>query len=143
MVGGSTTDGTVHWLDQGPQSAFSLSAWQAGHAYPPNSKILDSNNNVEFVTTPGTSGATMPTFNTTAGGTTTDGSTLVWKNLGAIGTAALPVSGGASGVIIDNTVTSGTLPGGSQVYFSTLSNQPCGTSGAGGCAIQASQSGLK
>jgi len=140
VLGSSTSDGTAQWLNQGPQSAFTPAAWLASHPYPGNSKILDGNNNVQLVSTPGTSGGTMPTFNTTAGGTTHDGAgTLVWTNLGAIGTAALPVAGGASGVIIDNTVTSS---GGSEVYFSTQGNQPCGTSGAGGCAIQATQSGL-
>jgi hypothetical protein len=146
IVGHTTTDGTVTWLDQGVESATTLPGWQANHAYSIHTKILDNNNNVEVVTSTGTrsSGGTIPTFNTTAGGTTSDGvGGLVWTNLGAIGTASLPVAGGASGVIIDNTVTSGTLPGGSQVYFSTLGNQPCGTSGAGGCAIQASQSALK
>jgi hypothetical protein len=45
-------------------------------------------------------------------------------------------------LIIDNTV--GTLAGTSQVYFSTLSNQTCGTSPTpGGCAVQASQSDLQ
>jgi hypothetical protein len=34
--------------------------------------------------------------------------------------------------------------GGSQVYFSTLTDQTCTTSGGtGGCAVQASQSGLQ
>lgn len=56
--------------------------------------------------------------------------------------ATLAESGGTSGVVIDNTVTPGTLDT-SQVYFSTLSNQVCGTSGTGGCAIQASQSALQ
>jgi hypothetical protein len=65
---------------------------------------------------------------------------VTWKNLGANGTAALAAAGGTSGIIIDNTVSGG---GASQVYFSTLSNQPCGTSGAGGCAVQASQSALQ
>jgi hypothetical protein len=141
ILGNSTSDGSVQWLNQGPESAFTPAAWLPSHPYSGNTKILDSNNNVELVTTPGNSGSTMPTFNATAGGTTTDGSNgLVWTNVGALPTAALPVSGGASGVVIDNTVTSA---GGSQVYFSTLGNQPCGTSGAGGCAIQASQSALK
>jgi len=146
IVGRTTTDGTVTWLDQGVESAFTLAAWTANHPYAVRTKILDNNNNVEFVTSTGTrlSGGTMPTFSLTPGGTTADGTHgLVWTNLGKIGTAALPVSGGASGVIIDNTVTSGTLAGASQVYFSTLSNQPCGTSGAGGCAIQASQAEVK
>ncbi len=46
-------------------------------------------------------------------------------------------AGGTSGIVIDNNLGSG----GSQVYFSTLANQTCATSGGtGGCAIQASQS---
>jgi hypothetical protein len=53
-------------------------------------------------------------------------------------------TGGTSGVIIDNSASSS---GASQVYFSPLSNQTCAGngstgSGTGGCAIQASQSGL-
>ena len=48
---------------------------------------------------------------------------MTWENLGAIATAALAAAGGTSGIIIDNTVGSGTLAGASQVYFSTLSNQ--------------------
>jgi hypothetical protein len=48
-------------------------------------------------------------------------------------------SGGTSGIIIDN-VSAQT--GSSNVYFSTLSNGPCGTSGTGGCAVQAGQNGL-
>ncbi len=50
------------------------------------------------------------------------------------------VTDGTSGIIIDNSSSAG---GASQVYFTPLSNQPCTTSGGtGGCAIQASQSGL-
>jgi hypothetical protein len=142
IVDHSTTDGTVHWLDQGVQSAFTLPAWIHNHVYALHAKILDGNNNIEFVTTAGTSGASV-TFNTAAGGTTTDG-TVTWTNLGALGTAAMPAAGGTSGIIVDNTVGSGTLAGASQVYFSTLADQACGTSPTpGGCAVQASQSGLE
>jgi len=143
IIGHSTTDGSVRWLNQGPQSAFALAAWKPTHAYALHSKILDTNKNVQFVTTAGTSGGTIPTFNTTAGRVTSDGATLKWTNLGALGTAALPAAGGTSGIIIDNTVGSGTQVGASEVYFSTLSNQACGTSGTGGCAVQASQSALQ
>jgi hypothetical protein len=140
-VGNPTTDGTVQWLNQGAEAAFTVATWQSGHAYALHQKILDANNNVEFVTTAGTSGGTVPTFNTTAGGNTSDGATLQWTNLGAIGTAALAAAGGTSGIIIDNTVNSGTQPGASQVYFSTL-NGGCG-SGTDGCAVQASQPALQ
>jgi len=58
--------------------------------------------------------------------------------------------GGTSGITIDNAVGSGILAGASQVYFSPLANQACAGNngvgstgqGTGGCAIQASQSGL-
>jgi hypothetical protein len=105
--------------------------------------ILDPGNNIELVTTSGISGTLIPTFSPTAGGTTTDG-TVVWTNLGAIATYALAAAGGASGIIIDDTIISGTFAGTSQVYFSTLSNQTtCGTSISVGCAVQASQSALQ
>jgi hypothetical protein len=141
ITGHSTTDGTVHWLNQGAESAFTLPAWQPGHPYALHNKILDANKNVEFVTTAGTSGGTVPTFNATAGSITSDGATLKWTNLGAIGSHAAAEAGGTSGIIWDNIVGSGTQPGASQVYFSTL-NGGCGA-GADGCAVQASQSALQ
>ena len=140
-VGAVTDDGPVHWLDQGLLSAVTPAAWVKTHAYVKGNIILDPNNNIELVTTAGTSGATIPTFKANAGGVTTD-NTAKWTNEGALGTAAMPAAGGASGVIIDNYVEA--PAGASQVYFSTLSNQICSTSGGtGGCAVQASQSALK
>ncbi|HWW13958.1 MAG TPA: ice-binding family protein [Candidatus Dormibacteraeota bacterium] len=140
-AGNPTVDGTVVWLDQGVQSA-STPSWAAAHLYATGNKILDGNNNTQVVTTPGFSGGSMPTFNPTAGGTTIDG-VVVWTNVGPLGTAALAAAGGTSGIIIDNTVISGTLAGTSQIYFSTLTNEVCGTSGTGGCAVQASQPALQ
>jgi hypothetical protein len=57
----------------------------------------------------------------------------------------MTVTGGASGIIIDNNVLPGALAGASQIYFSSLANESCagnGTTGngTGGCAVQASQS---
>jgi hypothetical protein len=69
--------------------------------------------------------------------------TVTWENVGAIASADAAAAGGTSGIIIDNFVGSGTLAGASQVYFSTLSDQACGTSGTGGCAVQASQAKLQ
>jgi Ice-binding-like len=140
-AGGSTTDGTVHWLDMGRVSANPLASWAGSHPYPKGAKILDGNNNIELATTGGTSGTSV-TFNPTVGGTTTDG-TVTWTNVGPSPTAALAVTGGASGIIVDNTVATGTQAGASQVYFSTLGNQACTGGGTGGCAVQASQSALK
>lgn len=59
--------------------------------------------------------------------------------------ASLAVTGGTSGVIIDNAATS---TGAAQVYFSPLANEACagnGTTGngTGGCAVQASQAALQ
>jgi hypothetical protein len=48
-------------------------------------------------------------------------------------------AGGTSGVIVDGSSASS---GASQVYFTPLGSMVCGTSGTGGCAVQASQSGL-
>ncbi len=139
--GGLTTDGGVHWLDQGPLTTTTPAAWVKTHAYVKGNIILDPNNNIQLVTTAGTSGGTIPTFRKNAGAVTADGP-VRWTNVGAIATAAMPAAGGTSGVIIDNYVQ--TVVGASQVYFSTLSNQTCTTSGGtGGCAVQASQSTLK
>jgi hypothetical protein len=56
-------------------------------------------------------------------------------------TAGLQVTGGTSGIIIDNNQS--TPSGASQIYFSNLTNAAsCGSTGTGGCAVQASQSGL-
>lgn len=145
-TGATTTDGGVHWLDQGKVSANTPLAWTANHSYSKGNIILDPNGNIELVTSTGShaSGGTIPTFNTIAGGTTNDGvAGLVWTNAGAFSIAAAREVGGTSGVVMDNTVGSGTLAGASQVYFSTLGTQTCGTTGTGGCAVQASQAALK
>jgi hypothetical protein len=55
--------------------------WQANHAYALGAVIVDAANHVQKCTTPGTSGSTIPTFND-AGGTTSDGPTLVWADTG-------------------------------------------------------------
>jgi len=46
--------------------------------------LVDSNGNSQSVTTPGTTGSTVPTWNTVTGQITTDG-TAVWTNNGPIG----------------------------------------------------------
>lgn len=83
---GNANPSTIVELDQNgngvnlfaiPSSA--LAAWQFTHTYSVTQTILDPNERVQKVTTPGTSGPSRPTFND-ALGTTTDG--LVWTNQG-------------------------------------------------------------
>jgi hypothetical protein len=136
------TDGNVVWINQGPLTAVPQGSWQGAHSYLRGAHILDPNGNIEVVTTAGVSGSVMPSWSITPGGTVTD-NLVTWTNAGSVATFALPSSGGTSGIVFDNTVGSGTLAGASQVYFSTLSDQVCGTSGTGGCAVQASQSALR
>ncbi len=120
--------------------SFIVTEWQANTTYVSNQEILDTNLNIQKVTTSGSSGASHPTWNTNSGGTTSDGS-AVWTNQGAmsVGARSRAESGGTSGIIIDNTSSSA---GASQVYFSTLTNGTCTPGTTGGCAVQASQSGL-
>ena len=142
-AGTEFADGTVQWIDQGPLSGNALPAWRASQSYPLHSRILDSNGNVEVASAAGTTGSTAPAWNTTPGGTTVDGA-VTWTNAGGLGSFVLPSAGGTSGIVIDNTVGAATQAGASQIYFSTLSNQTCTTSGtSGGCAVQASQSALQ
>ena len=141
-VGGNTTDGGVHWLNQGTLAA-SYTAWQALHLYTVNTTIIDSNGYIELASSvAGLSGATHPTWTTTLNANTTD-ALVTWKNLGPAATASYASAGGTSGIILDNVVGSGTLAGASQIYFTTQGNQTCATGGTGGCAIQASQSALQ
>lgn len=55
-------------------------AWIASDAYALDTIILDSNYNLQQATVAGTSGATAPTWGTTVGSTTTDG-TVTWTML--------------------------------------------------------------
>ena len=144
-MGAIKTDATVNWVNQGPLSAAPLDTWAASAPETKiGNRIVDSNLNIEVVTKTGTTGGSVPSWQTAPGATTDDGTgtTIVhWINAGPSLIAVLPASGGTSGIIIDD-VLNGTVAGTSQVYFNTLSNQVCGTSGTGGCAVQASQPGL-
>lgn len=52
-------------------------SWIASHVYALGNLIIDSNGNLQEVTTAGTSGSAAPTWATTVGNTTTDGS-VTW-----------------------------------------------------------------
>lgn len=132
--------GGVNWVNQGPLSASPLAIWTATTSKSKGNRIVDSNGNIEVVTKNGTTGGSAPAWKTALGATTIDAS-VNWINAGPTLIAVLPAAGGTSGIIIDN-LLNGSLAGTSQVYFTTLSDQVCGTSGTGGCAVQASQPGL-
>jgi hypothetical protein len=139
--GNTTTDGTVTWTNAGFQTTFTPQAWQANTFWSVGFRITDSNSNIECALQTGIhSGVTAPVWNTAIGGITTEVTGLQWRNGGTLGSHALPIAGGASGIIIDNIVGTGILAGASQVYFSTLGTGGCGT--GNGCAVQASQSAL-
>jgi phage tail sheath protein FI len=95
-----------NWVDPSTQPV----AWQASHVYTSGEIILDSNGNLEAVTTAGTSGATQPTWNTTSGETTADGG-ATWTNHGlwhpvasfalGVGTGTAVGSDGAEPMAVD------------------------------------------
>ena len=142
-TGNTVTDGGVTWLAQGTFMA-SYPVRQPSSNYGKGSEVLDSNGNLEVTATGGHTSATatnLIAWSTTPGGQTKDQGVL-WTMAGTAPSVNLGVSGGTSGFVFDNTVT--TTTGASQVYFSTLSTQTCTTSATtGGCAIQVSQSKLQ
>ena len=143
VIGATTSNNGMRWVNQGPQIA-SHPAWLPTHAYARFFAIIDSNGNVQVATVRGTSKAGgHPIWQTIINRTTADG-TVTWRNVGLPATASFAAAGGTSGIIIDNTVAPGTLLGASEVYFSTQGDQTtCGTSSNVGCAVQASQAALQ
>src|ERR1700741_350093 len=66
-------------------TALIPTSWVGGHAYTLNQLIVDSNGNVQKVTTAGTSGAAAPAWSMNSGVTTSDGTTgLVWTLQGPL-----------------------------------------------------------
>jgi len=137
------TDGTVTWVNSGFDTTATPAPWQAVTFFSQGTPIIDSNGNRQLSINSGVpSGVFPPIWNTTIGGVTND-ALLRWRNGGPMANFGLAVNGGTSGIVVDNVVPTGTLAGGSQVYFSPLS-LGFGTCGAGnGCAVQASQAALK
>lgn len=98
--GDQTTDGTVIWVNKGssvmkwgidkptlaPSTAQAslptvFPSWTANTYFSPSLLIIDSNGNLQALTTPGTIGSSAPAWATATGATTTDG-TAVWTNQG-------------------------------------------------------------
>jgi hypothetical protein len=74
---GLTNDGSAQWLNCGV-----IEGWTSGFTYNGFQCIRDSNGNLQYPGgVSGTTGASQPTWNTTAGGTTADGS-ITWINIG-------------------------------------------------------------
>lgn len=72
-------------------AGYPISAWAATTAYALGTGYVDPNNNVQVVTTAGTSGSpSQPAWNALVGGTTTDGS-VTWTNRGPSNYAGSPI----------------------------------------------------
>lgn len=71
----------------GVQDYLLLYSWPASQVLTAGTFVIDAAGNVQKVTTPGTTGATIPSFNGTLAGTTTD-NTVTWTNVGAIPNAS-------------------------------------------------------
>jgi flagellar hook protein FlgE len=90
--------GTLTFDPSGNLIQPTTAPWPAGAAAPVGTTIVDSNGDVERVSSvagTGTTGAAVPTWNTTVGGTTTDntGANQVdWTNLGPASTTPNPIT---------------------------------------------------
>ena len=63
--------------------------WTANRAYVSGNQVVDANGNLQQITTAGTSSSNVyPSWNTTTGGTTTDGG-VIWTNEGATANTAI------------------------------------------------------
>lgn len=84
---GITTPGSAPSATQVPAPSI-YPAWQANTWYAPTAfAIVDSNGNIQQLTTAGTTGGAAPAWNAATGGTTND-NTCVWTNLGPAARAA-------------------------------------------------------
>lgn len=68
------------------QQDYTLINWNTVTVVKLGWLLVDANGNSQSVTTAGTTGSVLPTFNNTKGATTTDGS-VTWTNLGSIGSS--------------------------------------------------------
>lgn len=77
IPGAATQDGSVLWVNCGTPIS-----WVAATTLPTSQSLLDSNGNWQIMTSfAGTTGSTVPVWNATLYGTTTDG-TITWTNVG-------------------------------------------------------------
>ncbi len=90
VVGTGTNDNGVNWVNLGPNGAAVRTVpgvsglWSPVTTFDLNVNIVDTNGNVQQITTAGTTGATAPAWSQTVGATTAD-NTAVWTNRGKPG----------------------------------------------------------
>ncbi|MGA3345105.1 MAG: hypothetical protein ABSC76_09585 [Terracidiphilus sp.] len=124
---GQTTQDGMIWVNSGNAT------WQPNTSYAVGQLIFDAAGNIQFVQSPGVSGASAPTWNATAGQQTEDpapaagqsatANTVIWNNLGrSVWTAGQPFQTGQA--IVDANgfiqfVQVGGLAGPSQPAWST------------------------
>lgn len=77
-VGALTTDNTVKWKLMPTGAGLVLPSWNAITDYPVGAEIIDSNGNLQRVTTAGTSGSHPPAWATTIGNATNGDGTVDW-----------------------------------------------------------------
>jgi hypothetical protein len=80
-LGGTTIDGTISWVNIGP-----IGSWQSSTEFGEGNNqsyvVLDTVGNLQWASTPGTTGTSYPpSWSNTLGGTCTDGS-VTWTNVG-------------------------------------------------------------
>lgn len=74
----------VGFITQAGIQDYTLFNWTASTPVKLGYVLVDSNGNCQTVTTPGTTGLNIPSFNNTPTGTTTD-NTVTWTNSGSLG----------------------------------------------------------
>ncbi|MGD0445332.1 MAG: flagellar hook-basal body complex protein [Edaphobacter sp.] len=90
--------GTLTFDSSGNLIEPTTTPWPSGTAVTVGTTVLDSNGDLERVTSvsgTGTTGAAAPAWNTTVGGTTTDNTganQVVWTNLGTVSPIASPIT---------------------------------------------------
>jgi hypothetical protein len=75
----------IGFVTQTGQQDYTVFNWAANTPVTIGYVLVDSNGFSQQVTTAGTTGSSLPAFNTTVGGITNDG-TAIWTNLGSLST---------------------------------------------------------
>lgn len=133
--GGTTQDGMIQWVNRGnpvqnwgiqpptstPQVTAGTSnvAWQANTFYSLVSVVIDSNGNLQQVTTPGKSNGSAPTWATSVGSTTNDG-TAVWTMIQTAASLVWQPNHAYTQSVILNLSSASLASGGSTIYSGAI-----------------------